>query len=75
MHIKKTISKFHSLLTMLNSTWQKKLVHDLTRASHNSYSITNIEQLNFIYKFLKTYASDILFCSSCRIEHNGENGI
>jgi hypothetical protein len=27
------------------------------------------------FNFFKTYASEILFCSSHRVEHNGENEI
>jgi hypothetical protein len=38
---------------------QTILVHNSTRASHNSYSVANIEQIKLIYKFLKTYATDI----------------
>jgi GTPase SAR1 family protein len=65
--------KNQSLLTVLNSVWQKNLVHDPTPVLLQIY--VNIEQIKLIYKFFKTYASGILFCSSHYVEHNGKNGI
>jgi hypothetical protein len=35
----------------------------------------NIEQIKLILNFLKTYSSEIYFCSSRRVEHNVENEI
>jgi hypothetical protein len=37
--------------------------------------IQNLIQMVFDLKFFKTYASGILFCSSCHVEQNGENEI
>jgi hypothetical protein len=37
--------------------------------------IANIEQIKLISKIFEIYTSEILFCSSHRVEHNDENKI